>query len=175
MKQIRRWGLVGVVVGAVGMTAACNLDLRNEDQKAREEAQARQLAAVDAAREAERRAAEAKEREKQNLRQQPDRYLSTSGVLYHDKGIINDYRQVIGMTVLNRSAYPVTSLQGEVEWQTNAGQVVGKMPFTLTGSVPAGGTVQFSESAGTLQNGTIQTSATRALVRFTSLQIVEAR
>jgi hypothetical protein len=112
--------------------------------------------------------------EKARLRSQPDLFLQTSNLTYYDKGIINDYRQLTGVTVLNKSKYPVNNLQGEVDWIGSNGAKAGSVPFTLSGSIPAGDTKTFSSAAGTLSNGTLETSASRAAIRFTHVDVVES-
>ncbi|RKH40721.1 hypothetical protein [Corallococcus sicarius] len=44
----------------------------------------------------------------------PGRFLETSDLACCDKGIINDYRQLIGVTVTNRAAVPVRLSQGRI-------------------------------------------------------------
>lgn len=188
-----RGGCVACGLLAVVLLAGCKMDLRSDEEKRQELAQQqqgeqqRQQEAVGAALKLheEQQAAALKLREKQEaekqaqarsqLLAQPDQYLESSDFTYYDKGIINDYRQLVGVRVLNKSKYPVTDLQGEVDWIDTDGQKVGSVPFTLKGSIAAGATVSFSEQDHTLSNGTLQASAKRARLRFTSIRIAEAQ
>ena len=68
---------------------------------------------------------------------------------------------------------PAAGSGGCAPWDNN--QKLGSMPFTLRGSVAAGVTAHFTQQDGTLSKGTIQSSARRARLRFTSLRIAEAR
>ncbi len=111
-------------------------------------------------------------KEKQDLRAHPQRYLESSETMYRDDGIINSYRQLSSMRVMNKSAFAVRDVSGEVDWLTEQDQKVATMPFTLKGSLPAGDTKTFSLKDGTLSNGTVKTGATKAQVRFLSLGLV---
>lgn len=178
-------GLVGRVARcllAVVLLADCKMDLRSDNEKRQEvaqqqqEEQQRQQDAVAAALKLrEQQEAAKKALERSQLLAQPDSFLETSNSAYFDKGIINDYRQLVGVSVLNKAKYPVTDLQGEVDWFDDNGAKFGSMPFTMRGSIAAGATVRFTAQDGTLSNGTIQGKATRAKIRFTSLRIAEAR
>lgn len=112
-------------------------------------------------------------RERAALLANPNAYLETSDLINYDKGIINDYRQLVGVTVLNRSHFPVRNMRGDVEWVDDSGARVASMPFTLKGSIAAGDTKKFSQSDGTLSNGTVQSGAKRLRVNFTHIDIVE--
>ncbi len=177
-----RGGRVACSLLAVVLLAGCKMDLRGNEEKQQELAQQRQDeqqrqqdAVAAALKLRETQEAEKQARERTQLLTQPDQYLESSDFTYYDKGIINDYRQLVGVRVLNKSKYPVADLQGEVDWVDDDGQKVGSVPFTLRGSIAAGATVRFSEQDKTLSNGTLQASAKRARLRFTSLRIAEAR
>jgi len=103
----------------------------------------------------------------------PNSYLKTSDFINYDKGIINDYRQLVGVTVLNRSHFAVWNMSGDVEWVNDSGARVASMPFTLKGSIAAGDTKKFSQTDGTFTNGTVQSSARRVHLNFTHVDIVE--
>lgn len=111
--------------------------------------------------------------EKARVRSNPDAVLEVTGYAAYDKGIINDYRQVTEMTVLNRSKFALHNMSGDVEWVGKDGRGVGAIPFSLKGSIPAGATVKFTKDAGTLTNGTLQTSAKAARITFRSAAIVD--
>jgi hypothetical protein len=129
--------------------------------------------------------ARARAREEQRQQQESERvandkrmvrsgaYLVTSDFGYHDEGIINDYRQLAAVTVLNRSKYPVNNISGNVEWIDGSGTIAGSMPFSLGGSIVAGDQRRFTQADGSLRNGTIRSSATRARIVFTHVDIVE--
>ena len=110
--------------------------------------------------------------ERSNVLQNPGGVLQTSDLKYFDRGFLNSYRQLTGVTVLNTSKFPLNNLRGEVDWLAEDGAKFGSVPFTLKGSIPAGDTKVFSESNGTLTSGTLQGNAKRARLRFTSVEIV---
>lgn len=112
-------------------------------------------------------------RERASLMANPNAFLDTSDLVNYDKGIINDYRQLTSVTVLNRSHFPVQNMSGDVEWVNESGARVASMPFTLKGSIAAGDTKRFSQAEGTLSNGTVQSSARKLRVKFTHIDIVE--
>jgi hypothetical protein len=103
----------------------------------------------------------------------PNNYLEVKHREYYDKGIINDYRTLTSMTVLNRSRHAIHEMSGEVDWLDAQGRKFGSVPFTLKGSIPAGDTKTFTSDAGTLTNGTIQGDAKHAQIRFTRVSVVE--
>jgi hypothetical protein len=113
-------------------------------------------------------------REKAALRADPTRFLKTSDLGFFDKGIINSYRQLSKVTVLNTSKFSVTGIGGEVAWTDGQGNRIGSTTFSLAGALPAGDQKTFTTAEGTLQSGTLQGAAKSATVRFTAIKIVEA-
>jgi hypothetical protein len=107
------------------------------------------------------------ERDSRQLAVNPDPLLEESDVEYHDKGIVNDYRQLAAVSVLNKAHVAVRNMEGTVEWLTDDGRMVGSTPFTLKGFFPAGGTKRFTTADGTLTAGTIQGAASKARLTFT--------
>jgi len=103
----------------------------------------------------------------------PNNYLEVKDWQGHDRGIINDYRTLKSMTVLNRSRHAIHEMSGEVDWINAQGGNDGSMPFTLKGSIPAGDTKTFDVNTGTLTNGTVESEAKRAQIRFTRVSVVE--
>lgn len=167
--------ILGVVflllVLGIGGVVAMAMYARNEQETAeREASRDRQRRDDEAAAQAAQEAAKL-EAEKQKVR--TGQYLTTSDLTYYDKGIINDYRQLTGMAVLNRSKFPVMNLSGDVEWIWDNGARAASMPFVLKGSIAAGDTKTFSTSDGSMQNGTVQTGATKVRIHFTNVDIVE--
>jgi hypothetical protein len=154
--------IVGLVIGVGGC------------QDAKQDAEAKAQLVDEAA--GKLRADEAKQLAdaKAQLVADPSAYLEASDIGYYDKGIINDYRQVTRMRVMNRSKFPVTSVSGDIDWMDDGGAKVGSMPFSVSGSIAAGDTKLFSTDDGSLTNGTLQASAKRVIVRFTHVTIVEA-
>ena len=145
-------GAVGVIamVVLVGLSGLLGCDLvpgvadRNADRDAIRE---RQRQEADDARRATDEAARVAA-EKQKVR--TGAFLDTSDLVYYDKGFINDYRQLVGVSVLNRSKYPVMNLSGDVEWLNDGGARIASMPFELKGSIAAGDTKKFAAPDGTL-------------------------
>lgn len=108
------------------------------------------------------------------LSTQPNTLLETSALQYYDKGIINDYRQLTGVTVLNKARYcAVRSAEGDVTWLDDSGRRFGSTPFTLQKSIPAGGTVRFSTEEKTLTSGTLEGAGKRAQINFTRVDVVQ--
>jgi hypothetical protein len=107
------------------------------------------------------------ERDSRQLAMNPDPLLEESDVEYHDKGIINDYRQLAAVSVLNKAHVAVRNMEGTVEWLGDDDRMVGSTPFTLKGFLPAGGTKRFTTADGTLTAGTIQGAASKARLTFT--------
>jgi len=107
------------------------------------------------------------------MQSNPATLLETSGMQFYDEGIINDYRQLTAVTVLNRSRYcAMRSARGDVVWYDALGNKLGSSPITLSRSIPAGGTGTFSMADGTLTSGTIQGSGAKAQILFTQVDVV---
>lgn len=103
----------------------------------------------------------------------PSALLETSEMQFYDKGIINDYRQLTAVTVLNRSRYcAMRSARGDVIWYDALGNKLGSSPITLSRSIPAGGTGTFSTADGTLTSGTIQGAGAKAQILLTQVDVV---
>ena len=113
--------------------------------------------------------------EKAHVQRAPDDFLETSDLGYYDEGIINDYRTLRTVTVLNKSRLSLNNLRGEVDWYSATGAKFGSVPFSVSGSIPAGDTKVFSTTSGTLTNGTIRGAAKFARVRFTHVEVVGVR
>lgn len=158
---------------AAASEAAAAQQAQNEEMARRVADDAARRAAEDARiREAEERQA-AERAEKQGVASNPGSVLNASGFETLDKGVINDYRQLTKVTILNRSKYALRRISGQVEWLTSDGGFVGASPFDVEGSIPAGDTKTFSVSAGTLRSGTIQGSASSLRLRYNPAEIVE--
>lgn len=125
-----------------------------------------QAAAVSAVQQVQNAQQQKKAAERSALISTPGSFLEVSGVQNHDKGIINAYCQLVGVTILNKSHYAVRDLAGEVTWINAQGAALGSIPFTLGGSIPAGGTQTFSTATGTLTSGTLQGKGASAVLKF---------
>jgi len=117
--------------------------------------------------------AEEKADMKQDIASHPDKYLVATGLQYHDKGIINSYRQLVAVTVENKSPNRVKAVQGSVEWQDSNGNMLGASPIVLDGTIEPGDSLAFSVAAGTLASGTIQGAASGAKVRFSRAKVLD--
>ena len=148
-----------VVIG-IGFSVGCET---HADRQRQAEAVAAELRAQERARE---------RAERVSVLENPGSVLQTSDLKYFDRGFINSYRQLTGITVLNTSRFALNNVRGEVDWLGADGAKFGSVPFTLKGSIPAGDTKVFSDSSGTLQSGTVQGDAKRATIRFTAVEIV---
>jgi hypothetical protein len=111
--------------------------------------------------------------ERARLEQAPTTFLETRDVLFHDKGIINSYRQVASVTVLNKSHFAIKSAEGDVTWSDDQGRKLGSTPVVLRTSIPAGDTRRFSIDDGTLSSGTLQGEGSRAAFHFTSVDVID--
>jgi hypothetical protein len=113
------------------------------------------------------------ENDRRQLAANPDPLLEESEVGIFDKGIVSDYRELISVSVLNKSHVAVHNLSGIVEWLDDSGRTFGVTPFSLKGSIVAGDTKGFSKEVGTLTTGgTVQAAATKARLTFTHAQPV---
>jgi type II secretory pathway pseudopilin PulG len=157
--------LVAILILLVGAVGYFFYQQRVEEE-AREQALAMQRAAEQA--EVKRRADQREE-----VLRNPNGFLETSEITSFDKGIINDYRQLTGFTLLNKSPFPLKELKGTVEWVNNDGESAGSTPFSLHGSISAGDTKKFSTDSGTMKSGTLQTGASKLRLKFEHVAIVE--
>jgi hypothetical protein len=114
------------------------------------------------------------EKRKAEVLAAPERFLDTSNLVYYDKGIINDYRQLTGVTITNRAAVPIRVKKARVVWLTESGDEVGSSPLTLSATLAPGTDKRFSTDDGTMSSGTIQGSAKGARVEFTQIEVVES-
>jgi len=115
----------------------------------------------------------AKEQEaRAQIQNSPNSVLKVTDYAIFDKGIINSYRQISQMTVVNKSTYSLTEIKGEIAWQRDDGSVAGKIPFVINKPIPAGDSKTFSTSDGSLENNTLQTVAKKPVFRFTSARIL---
>jgi hypothetical protein len=92
---------------------------------------------------------------------------------YFDKGIVNQYRQVVQLTLVNKSQFAVTGVSGSVTWIDESGAATGTVPFSATGVVPPGGVLTVSKSSGTLSSGVLQTKAKTARVTVGRAEVVQ--
>jgi hypothetical protein len=77
------------------------------------------------------------------------------------------------VSITNRAPYALTSLGGEVEWMSDAGEVREKTLFRLRGSLSPGDTKTFTTGDGTLDTGTTESHAHKARVVFKQAKLVE--
>jgi hypothetical protein len=172
-KVIRTSALLAAILGA---TCQCESkqDKDAQVQQAVTQALKQERVSQAQAREQEKASqAQALERERQELRDTPDSFLVTSNPEYYNKGIINDYRQLIKVSVLNRSKFPVGGLSGDVEWYDDDGGKFGSTTFALRGSIPSGDTKTFSTEDGSMTSTTIQGDAKKAKVKFAHVEIID--
>jgi hypothetical protein len=158
--------LVLAVVGGVGYFAW----QARAEQERREELQQKELALVQAAAEAE---SNRRAQQRNDVLNNPNAFLDVSDIHSFDKGIINDYRQLVGFTVLNKSPFHLKAVKGDVEWLDGKGESIGSTPFTVNGSIPSGDTKKLRTNDGTLSSGTIQGNADKVKLKFTHVEIVE--
>lgn len=152
-------GAVGGIWIAMSTRARVASELQLNETAARAAQQMRE--------ETERRLAQ----EKIALRTSPSQFLTVSNEQVEDKGILNSYRELVAVSVLNRSTLPVQTIRGEADWFDAQGQKLGSTKFELTGSIPPGTTAPFSKANGTLNGTTLQGDAVSHIVRVTSLDV----
>jgi hypothetical protein len=136
---------------------------RVEAEAARVEAEAARVAAEAARLEA----------EKQAIRENPGLALDTREYSTYDRGLINDYTQLVSATITNRSKYALESLRGEAKWFDRKDNYLGSTAFTLVGSIAAGDTKTFSVASKTLTSATIAGKGTSVVLAFAPGSIVE--
>jgi hypothetical protein len=111
----------------------------------------------------------AESQERLNVVSNPSIYLDTSEPIFDDEA--SDYEQLLGVTVLNKSGFPVHGLEGDIHWLDDDGQPIGSSRFSLAGSVPAHASSRFSVSDGTLTSGTLRGGALRVAITFTHVTV----
>lgn len=109
--------------------------------------------------------------ELQHLMGQPSAFIVASNPEYYDKGIINSYRSLAQVTLLNRSHFPVSNPSGTVDWTNAAGASAGSTPFSVTGVLGAGESKTFSRTDHDLTSGTVEAGVTRAVVTVTHVTV----
>jgi len=162
-------------LAASAAAAAASAEHQKDMAEANKEAQqAASAAAVQAAAHA---LAEAKEDEQKaaaearaDVLANPGKYLKASDPRTYDKGIINSYRQLVGLTVLNTSKFPLTNVTGTVTWMSG-GATLGTTPFQITGSIAPGQSESFTQAAGTLSAPTTIQGAATPQIAFTHATI----
>lgn len=112
---------------------------------------------------------EAESQERLNLVSNPSMYLDTSEPTFDDDA--SAYEQLLGVTVLNKSRFPVRGLEGDVRWLDDTGQPIGTSRFSLSGSIPAHASKRFSLSDGTMTSTTLRGGALRVAITFTRVNI----
>ncbi|MFZ4580761.1 MAG: hypothetical protein ACOYOB_20450 [Myxococcota bacterium] len=118
-------------------------------------------------------AAAALAKEKAELEKSPAVFIQAADMESFDKGLVNDYRELVGVRLTNRSRFGVTNISGRVDWLTDASELVGSSPVEFKGTLAAGANVVFTKDAGTLSSGTIQDAGTKARLEITKVTVVE--
>jgi len=102
----------------------------------------------------------------------PGAFLTYESPEMFDKGIINSYRQLIAVTIVNSAAVTVSVEKARVVWLTEQGEEVGSSPLTFIGGTLAPGMrKRFSTSDSSLTSGTIQGEAKKVRLEFTGVQV----
>lgn len=162
--------LIMTAIMALGPSCETDAERRKNDEVLLAKVRQAQQRVIEDAKQAE---AQALEQAKLDLRKSPEKHLIAGDLQYYDKGIINEYRQLTKMSVLNRSKFAVTRLAGEVDWFDDNGGKIGSTNFSLRGSIPVGETKWFSTDDGSLKSGTLGGSSKKLGVRFTQLEVIE--
>ena len=166
-------GVVLGVLGVVGVGAYLVYDAQASGQARQERVAQQQVAQRQAVEAAKVAAQEQKAQEINAIISAPGSYLQASDYQTFDKGIVNSYRQLTGITILNTAHYAVTDIQGNVTFLDDQGRQFGTLPFSLRGSIPAGATQVFSARDGTLNSGTLQGKASKLSVAFTHVRVIQ--
>ena len=113
------------------------------------------------------------DRDRRQLVTNPEPLLEESNLEIFDKGLVNNYRELLSVDVLNKSHVAVRNLSGTIQWMDANGATFGWTPFWIKGSIVAGDTKRFAKEGGTLlTGGTIQGSAVAAVLVFTHAEPV---
>ncbi len=171
----------------VALLAGCT----SEDEKraqaeqaaalARTQAELAALKAKETAAEEARKAQEAarqeararREQAKQDLLADPSAFIEASGTQFFNKGIFNSYRELVKVSLMNKSRFPVRDIKGTVEWLNDSGDQIASVAFSVPGSIAAGDTKTFSKESGTLTSATIQTNAQKYRIRVTHVALLQ--
>jgi hypothetical protein len=160
------------IAAAAASSAAAAQAEKDKDTTAAAASQAAvQAAALQAQRDTTDRAKAAADL-RSDVQANPGKYLQVTNSQAYDKGLINSYRQLTSLTLLNKSSFALTDLKGSVDWEDASGASTGTTPFTLVGSIPAGATLTFSTANGTMTSGTLQTKTNKTQIKFTHATIV---
>jgi hypothetical protein len=158
---------LGVLGGVLFMILGC------KDEQA-EQAKAQAAAASAAAVNALVAQQESKMAERVALTATPDKFLQVSNVEV-DRGLLGmGGRQLFGFTVMNRSHFAVTDIEGETKWLAANGASFGSTPFSIRGSIPAADTKVFSTKTGTLVSpGKVENPAANQTITFRHVTVMD--
>jgi hypothetical protein len=95
----------------------------------------------------------AKEREREQLRTTPARFIQTGQWERFDKGIINTYTRATSVVFTNNSQFDVADIRGKISYLNGQEQEMATVPFKATGELPAGQTLKLNVSAGEISGG----------------------
>lgn len=154
------------------IVAATVAGCESEAVRAQRAAAVAQVQAKKAAEDQARAEQELFERRRAEVMAAPSNFLEISDIESFDKGFINSYRELTGVSITNRSRVPIRLAKGRAVWIDAKGEEVGAAPLTFRGDLAPGAQVRFTKGAGNLTSGTIQGSASRVRVEFTDLQVL---
>ncbi|AKU93108.1 hypothetical protein AKJ08_3495 [Vulgatibacter incomptus] len=102
----------------------------------------------------------------------PSQFIEASEAEFFDKGIINSYRELTRVSLINKAEFPVRNVHGTVEWLNDGGDTIATVAFSVPGSIAAGDTKTFSKAAGNLTTTTIQTGAKGYRIKVTKIELL---
>ncbi len=147
---------------------------RAEERAIHEKKAADERAAIIAAAEKTKQEQEAKEAAlKARILASPGEFLKIGDTEMFNKGILNSYRQLVRMSVTNKSKYPLEGIAGQVEWLDDGGQMREVTTFRLKGSLTGGDTKVYRVSEGTLESSTTDSHAHKLNVKVMTAKFVE--
>ena len=160
----------------VALLAGCTSEAEKRAQAEQAAALVRtqaELAALKAKEAAAEEARARREKAKQDLLSNPTAWFEATNVEFFDKGIINTYRELVRVSLMNKSHFAVRDIRGTVQWLSENGDQIASVDFSVPGSIPAGDTKTFSKANGTLSSTTIQTDAKNYRITVTKVVLVE--
>jgi len=160
----------------IALLAGCTSEAEKRAQAEQAAALARtqaELAVLKAKETAAEEARARREKAKQDLLANPSAWFEATDIEFFDKGIINTYRELVKVSLMNKSRFAVRDVRGTVQWLRDNGDEIASVDFSVPGSIAAGDTKTFSKDDGTLTSTTIQTGAQKYRIRVTKVALVE--
>jgi hypothetical protein len=95
----------------------------------------------------------AKEKERDELRRAPARYILPGEWSSFDKGIINTYTKATTIVFTNTSQFDVSDIRGKITYFNGQDEEMATVPFKASGELQAGKTLRLNVNAGEISGG----------------------